>query len=57
MNNMKENKLDNFLALIVAGIIFLLIFFVGYKVQEFKLEHVWGIKDPTVMQIIFSMGK
>lgn len=57
MNNMKKNKLDNFLALIVAGIIFLLIFFVGYKVQEFKLEHVWGIKDPTVMQIIFSMGK
>ena len=57
MNNMKKNKLDNFLALIVAGIIFLLIFFVGYKVQEFKLEYVWGIKDPTVMQIIFSMGK
>ena len=54
---MKGNKLDNFSALIVAGIIFLLIFFVGYKVQEFKLEYVWGIKDPTVMQIIFSMGK
>lgn len=28
----------------------------SYKWQEWKLEHIWGIENPSVLQVIDSMG-
>lgn len=41
---------------LVFGLIIFLLMFGKYKWQEFKLEHIWGIKNPSFFQVWDSMG-